>query len=326
MKSKVLIVAGLSLVLAAFLALGFATHLAQASGDLQSQANIVRGAMLYDNWFAALGVDAPAGNMPIWARQTTNTRSGEDTWRCVSCHGWDYLGKDGAYHTGSGNYTGFPGLFSAEGGKSVDELVAILKGSQDPEHDFSSYLDDASLNDMAGFLNSALVDDSLYIDAQTLSVKDGDAAKGKTLYDAQCARCHGQDGATLKFRFEGRDATLGTLAVVDPWRFLHKTRFGTPGTEMVIGYDLGWQPQDGRDVLLYAQSLPTGLENPAGTPSLSGREGETGQPGGPAQNLFTGILTALGAMATGLGFALVLGIVLIGVIFVVVWLVRGKSK
>ena len=179
MKSKGLIVAGLSLLLAAFLALGAATRLAQASGDLQSEANIVRGAMLYDNWFAALGVDAPAGNMPIWARQTTNTRSGEDTWRCVSCHGWDYLGKDGAYHTGSGNYTGFPGLFSAEGGKSVDELVAILKGSLDPEHDFSSYLDDASLNDLAGFLNSALIDDSLYIDAQTLSVKDGDAAQGE---------------------------------------------------------------------------------------------------------------------------------------------------
>jgi mono/diheme cytochrome c family protein len=326
MKSKGLIVAGLSLLLAAFLALGAATRLAQASGNMQNEANIVRGAMLYDNWFAALGVDAPAGSMPIWARQTTNTRSGEDTWRCVSCHGWDYLGKDGAYRSSSGNYTGFPGLLATAEGKSVDELVANLKGSLDPDHDFSSYLDDASLNDLAGFLNSALIDDSLYIDAQTLSVKDGNSAQGKTLYDAQCARCHGEDGSTLKFRFEGRDATLGTLAVVDPWRFLHKTRFGTPGTEMVIGYDLGWQPQDGRDVLLYAQSLPTGLETQPEAPSLSGREGETGQPGGPAQNLFTGILTALGAMATSLGFALVLGIFLIGVIFVVVWLVRGKSK
>ncbi len=326
MKSKGLLAGGLSLLLAAFLVLGGVTRLAQAGQLAQDQPNIVRGAMLYDKWYAALGVNAPQGNMPIWARQTTNTRSGEDTWRCVSCHGWDYQGKDGAYRPGTGNYTGFPGLLSLSEGKSLEDLTAILKGSLDPEHDFSKYMDDAALTDLAGFLKSGLVDDSLYIDPQTLSVKEGDAAHGKTLFDAQCARCHGADGTTIKFRFEGRDATLGTLATVDPWRFLHKTRFGTPGTDMVIGYDLGWRPQDGRDVLLYAQSLPSGLESPASTPALSGREGQAGQPGGPASSLFTGILTALGAVFTGLGFAVVLGVFLIGVIFVIVWLVRGKSK
>ena len=210
---------------------------------------------------------------------------------------------------------------------SAEDLVKVLKGSKDPEHDFSKYLDDASLNDLAGFMKTDLMDDSQYIDPQTLSVNGGDAAHGKTLFDAQCANCHGDDGTTIEFRFEGRDATLGTLAMVDPWRFLHKTRFGTPGTAMVIGYDLGWTAQDGRDVLLYAQSLPTGLEvEPQGRRSWSGREGQTGQPGGPAQSIFTGILTALGAIFTGLGFAVVLGLFLIGVIFVVVWLVRGKSK
>lgn len=326
MKSKGLIAAGLSLLLAAVLAISGATRLAQASQSAQAQANITRGAMLYDKWYAVLGADAPAGNMPIWGRQTTNTLSGPDTWRCVSCHGWDYQGKDGAYRSGSGNFTGFPGVYTPAQTLSADDLVKVLKGSMDAEHDFSKYLDDASLNDLAGFMKSSLVDDNQYIDPQTLSVKDGDAAHGKQLFDGQCAKCHGADGEKIEFRFQGRDATLGTLAVVDPWRFLHKTRFGTPGTNMVIGYDLGWEAQDGRDVLLYAQSLPSGLEAEPQEPSLNGREGQPAQPGGPAQSIFTGILTALGAIFTGLGFAAVLGISLAFVLLVIVWLVRGKSK
>jgi mono/diheme cytochrome c family protein len=326
MNSKGLIAAGLSLLLAAGLVLSGATHLAKASPPAQGQANVTRGAMLYDKWFAVLGTAAPAGNMPIWGRQTTNTRSGEDTWRCVSCHGWDYQGKDGAYRSGSGNYTGFPGVYIPAQSMSAEELVKVMKGSLDAEHDFSKYLDDASLNDLAGFLMSELADDSQFIDPQTLAVKNGDPAHGMQLYDGQCAKCHGADGTTLKVKLDGKDANLGTLAAVDPWRFLHKTRFGNPGTEMVVGYDLGWTAQDGRDVLFYAQSLPSALELQTQQPSLNGRSGEADQPGGPAQSIFTGILTALGAVFTGLGFAVLLGLFLIGVLLVVVWLVRGKSK
>ena len=79
-------------------------------------------------------------------------------------------------------------------------------------------------------------------------------------------------------------------------------------------------------MLLYAQSLPSGFEVEPQEPSLEGRTGESAQPGGPAQSIFTGILTALGAVFTGLGFAVLLGIFLVGVLFVIVWLVRGKSK
>ncbi len=76
------------------------------------QDDIIRGAQLYDKWYAVLGVDPPAGNMPIWSRQTTNTRSGADTWRCSECHGWDYRGSQGEYQAGS-HYTGFPRLIDA---------------------------------------------------------------------------------------------------------------------------------------------------------------------------------------------------------------------
>lgn len=300
-------------------------HPAEASPTVLQDDFIPRGAALYDKWYAVLGVEPPPGNMPLWSRQQTNTSSGADTWRCITCHGWDYQGKDGAYGSGS-HYTGFPGVYQAAQIMTEDEIVAHLKGRRDPAHDYSAYLDEASLRDLAKFIKNGLIDDNQYIDLQTLSVKQGDKAHGQTLYDQECARCHGADGTQIKFRFEGMDAYLGTLAKLDPWRFLHKTRFGTPGTEMVIGYELGWTPQDGRDVLLYAQTLPTGLEMPSEVPPMSERPQEqVQQPGGPAQNLITGILTALGAMATSLGFAVLLGAALVGIMLLMVWLIRGRK-
>jgi hypothetical protein len=117
-----------------------------------------RGGQLYDRWWSVLGVDAPAGDQPLWATQTTNTRSGVDTWRCKECHGWDYKGKDGAYGSGS-HATGFPGVMGMAG-KDPNEVLAILKGSTSPDHDFSAVMDDQALIDLALFLNQGLIDDA----------------------------------------------------------------------------------------------------------------------------------------------------------------------
>lgn len=292
---------------------------------MQDGAAVVQGAMLYDRWFTVLNTQPPAEDMPLWEQQTTNTRSGEDTWRCVSCHGWDYQGRDGAYRYGS-NRTGFPGVFAARE-DSPDTIIAALKGANNPQHDFSAYLDDASMNALAAFMTTALIDDNEFIDPQTLAVKGGDAAHGEQLYTESCASCHGEDGTEMTFRFEGRDAWMGTLAALDPWRFLHRTRFGNPGTPMPVGYELGWTPQDGRDVLLYVRSLPSGLESEGVAPSMEGREDQGDlTPGGPVGGFFGGILTALGAVATAVGFAVIIGGFLVGVIFLIVWLIRGSNK
>lgn len=312
-----------ALILLVLFALAVSSNLPVSAGALsQSDEDIIRGARLYDNWFEELDVQPPAGDMPLWASQTTNTRSGPDTWRCVSCHGWDYQGKDGAFGSGS-NFTGFPGVFPA---LNNDPALAIA-GSADPGHDFTEWLSSADIAALAAFVQSGTLDDNQFIEPVSRKVLNGNIDNGKAKYESVCAACHGADGTAMVFRMEGQDVTLGTLAVTDPWRFLHRTRFGTAAApDMPIGLSLEWTAQDGRDVLLYAQSFPTGLPSGDQSPSMGGRE-ETpvAQPGGPAQGFWGGLLTALGAMATSLGFAILLGVVLVGLIFVFVWIARGKK-
>ncbi|MBN1453187.1 MAG: hypothetical protein JW963_19390 [Anaerolineales bacterium] len=291
------------------------TSIAFASAVQDSETDLVVGAQLYDKWYAALRIPAPQGDMPIWSRQSTNTRSGAETWRCSECHGWDYKGVNGAYASGS-HYTGFPSIILATADMSEEDIVAHLKGENDPAHDFSSYLDENAMGQVAIFLKEGLIDDSEYIDSISLKVINGDLEHGNDLYASTCSECHGGDGTTIIFRTEGVDETLGDVANRDPFRFLHRTRFGVAGTEMPVGYTLGWTPADGRDVLMYAQTLTRGKA----TEEITGA-GEGSGPSeliGGAKNLWTGILTGIGAFLATFGSALLFLtlLVLIGVVIV----------
>jgi len=256
---------------------------------------LIQGAILYDRWYAALGKDAPPGNMPIWSRQTTNSRSGPDTWRCVECHGWDYKGSQGAYKTGS-HFTGFPNIRALVPGMTVQEIVDHLKGSKDPAHDFSAYMDDATLEKLALFLKYGLIDDDQYIDDVSLKVVGGNVGHGQQLYAQVCANCHGADGKKIVFRTEGIDEYLGSVASRDPWRFLHRTRFGVAGTDMPVGAKLGWTAEDGRDVLAYAQTLPSSVVVPTSGPASAFATPPSPVGGPPATSILGGVFTGFSSI------------------------------
>ena len=295
-----------------------------AQAETPSDSDIVTGAQIYDKWYAALNEEPPSGNMPIWSRQSTNSRSGEDTWRCSECHGWDYLGVEGAYGSGS-HLTGFPNVLALSSMLSLDEIVGHLKGSKDPAHDFSKYMDNASLLKVADFLKFGTINDHDYIDPISLKVKNGNIDQGKSLFESTCIACHGEDGKQIIFHTEGIDEYLGSVANRDPWRFLHRTRFGVAGTEMPIGYDLGWSPEDGRDILAYVQTLPAGGQVAGVAPNLNITPTPGINPGGPSFNLWSGILTGLGAFvgAAGYSLAFIVAFVLIG--YLVVTLLKRKK-
>lgn len=220
--------------------------------SLPTESPVTEGGRLYDKWWAALGLDAPAEDQPLWKTQTTNTRTGADTWRCKECHGWDYKGAEGAYGSGS-HKTGFPGIFAAKD-KSADELLAWLNGQANADHDFSAYFQDAQLKMLVAFVQQGLTDVSPYINAD--KTVNGDPAKGKSLYDGACTVCHGDDGKALNFGDEAEPAFVGTIAADNPWEFWHKASVGQPGEPMPAGLNFGWLAEEFANLLAYAQTLP----------------------------------------------------------------------
>lgn len=213
----------------------------------------IGGGLLYDDWMKAINVDAPAGDHPLWKTQTTNTRTGKDTWRCKECHGWDYKGVDGMYGSGS-HQTGFRGLMNASS-LSDEDLLAWLDGTKNADHNFSTFMEDTHLQRLVEFLKQGISDTAQYINSDK-SVNGGNVEHGKELFDGLCQACHGEDGKTLNFGDESAPEFVGTIASDNPWEFWHKISFGQPYTQMPSALKSSWSFQDIADVLAYAQTLP----------------------------------------------------------------------
>lgn len=224
------------------------TEVPQLSGDL------VRGGLLYDKWWEELGKDAPAEDHPLWKLQTSNTRKGADTWRCKECHGWDYRGVDGAYGSGS-HKTGFKGVWGVNGKPAV-EILGMLKGSTNPDHDFSAVMDEQALIDLALFLSEGLIDQTQLVNADLTS--KGDATQGKEKYQEVCTKCHGPEGNAINFGDIEEPEFIAHIAADNPWEFIHKVRFGAPGWPMPSSIENKWSDQDVANVLAYAQGFSEG--------------------------------------------------------------------
>jgi thiosulfate dehydrogenase len=219
---------------------------------------------------AAVPSFPPDNNNPLWAYQTTNTRTGTDTWRCKECHGWDYKGADGQYgDVNSSHYTGFPGILDAAQSLSEGEIFDFLKfGLSDPVnggtvHNFEPYLTDAEITALAKFIKEGTINTDTYI-SPFLGFAKGDAVNGADKYNtkpfgvinANCALCHGDNGQTINFGTATAPEYLGDLSRGNPWEVLHKARFGQPNSSMVGMVSSGMSLDESVDVLTYTQTLP----------------------------------------------------------------------
>ncbi len=215
-------------------------------------ADIVRGGKLYDKWWAINGAPEPTSNFdPIWASQSTNTRMGDDTWRCKECHGWDYIGDLGRYSSGS-HFTGFAGVFSARTKERTDIFESIKDAGGD--HDMSGALTDTDVLDLTKFIVDGLVDMRLHMDFST-GLATGSAAAGGPLYTTNCAGCHGADGNNFDFDSDPGVQGVGWLALDNPQETLHKIRWGHPGSSMPSMIGAGLSDEECGDILAYAQTL-----------------------------------------------------------------------
>jgi mono/diheme cytochrome c family protein len=169
---------------------------------------------------------------------------GDATQRCKACHGWDVMGKDGAYKSGS-YQTGISGL-QAMAGKPNDVVIAAIK---DGTHGFGGKMDAQDYVDLANFVTKGQFDIDAYIDRESKAAI-GDVANGAALYGTICANCHGAEGRLPK----ELPKTLAALSLSNPWEIIQKIMNGQPAEQMPAMRALG--PQVSADILAYLQTLP----------------------------------------------------------------------
>lgn len=206
-------------------------------------SSIARGGRLYDKWYKVIKADTPTETHSAWPA-SNDKKKGDATQRCKACHGWDVMGADGAYSSGSYK-TGIKGL-QAFAGKPNHAVIAAIK---DDTHGFAGKMDDQDYVDLANFVTKGQFDIDTYIDRDSKAA-NGDVAKGEAYYNTVCANCHGLDGRLPK----ELPKPLGALATGNPWEIIQKIMNGQPAENMPAMRAFG--PQVSTDILAYLQSLP----------------------------------------------------------------------
>ncbi len=96
----------------------------------------------------------------------------------------------GGAHASESRKTGFAGVLDAGRTSSAAEFVAILRGGDNADHDFSSVLNDTALEDLASFINEGLIDDRAHLNYSSKKLVGASLSEGRDLYDGTCAACH----------------------------------------------------------------------------------------------------------------------------------------
>ncbi|MBT7758610.1 MAG: hypothetical protein HN732_14870 [Rhodospirillaceae bacterium] len=219
-----------------------AIALLMANAAVADEGTIARGGKLYDKWFKVVKAPKPKDTHMSWPKSNTK-KKGNATHRCKSCHGWDYMGKDGAYASGSYK-TGITGVRKYNGGDTAD-VIAIMN---DKTHGYSGKMADDDMMALAMFVTKGQVDMDKYIDRKTKKAM-GDVAKGKDYYNTLCINCHGAKGTLPKDM-----PLLGKLSNKNPWEMMHKILNGQPAEGMPGLRALPLQIT--ADVNAYLQTLP----------------------------------------------------------------------
>ena len=100
----------------------------------EMESSLARGGKLYDKWYAVIKADKPTESHSLYPSDGQYADKAASNWRCKECHGWDYLGKDGAYASGK-HATGIEGINGMKGADTAD-IVALLKAD---EHGIPSF-------------------------------------------------------------------------------------------------------------------------------------------------------------------------------------------
>ncbi|MCK9388556.1 MAG: cytochrome c [Sulfuritalea sp.] len=196
------------------------------------EGSVVRGGRLYDNWNIESKNRPPNGPHPAFTIKGSAV-STTDTWRCSTCHGWDYKGKHG-----------YVGIRNRQGA-DPSTIVALLKNAT---HRYGGLMGEASLLDLANFVSHGQIDTQKLIETEHRAKTN--VASYEEFYGTICAACHGSDGGRLR-----EVAPIGDAARQRPHEVLHNLINGHPGDVMpplsALGGDFAVR------MLTYVQTLPS---------------------------------------------------------------------
>lgn len=207
-------------------------------------ASVSRGGRLYGNWSRETGRQPPAGPHPAYRGKLDDASDERGTWNCRECHGWDYLGKDGAFAAGR-HATGTKGITSMVGADPA-KVMAVLTN---PTHRYGGLLSSRDLLDLANFVAAGQIDMYRLIDPKSGRIA-GDGRRYEAHFQTMCATCHGRDGTMVRTM-----PPLGRVVNEQPWRAVHSVLNGHPGETMPPLRALPEQTMAG--ILAYTQGLPT---------------------------------------------------------------------
>ena len=192
-------------------------------GDHGQAATLSYGGRLYDNHWVVLKLLPPPQSNPAYPADPRN--AAKTTWRCVSCHGWDYSGSDG--HLGQIG-SKFVSITRAKG-RDPDEIARFLRSGAHTA--IVAPMPDEALHALSLFICCGQHDMRSLIGPN--GEAKGDPLRGKDIYDGVCNRCHQVDGKAPIYGEPGDVSSLGWIARQHPAQAAHKIRNGVPSADMV---------------------------------------------------------------------------------------------
>ncbi len=203
------------------------------------------GGKLYDDLWNVLGQSVPPGrNSAFPAEVQINPR---ETWRCVTCHGWDYRGGEGEQARRLPGAR-FPGLRDLDGADpvAVGDRIRAAHGAF-----LTGEVPELAIDILGAFLSAGQANEADFFDGSGRSL--GNPESGRDIFEGACINCHQIDGRRFLHGEEGDRSSLGWVVRNRPEQALHKIMNGVPATEMLaLRFMEYWQIAD---LLAYLQAL-----------------------------------------------------------------------
>jgi len=214
----------------------------------QNNADI--GAWIYTAFDKVLNVEQVSSKNPLWPDSLADEISSVKSWRCSTCHGWNYQGMV----TYGDEVVNFPGLENVPELTDL-EILSWMDGTTNNDHDFSKYLTIESGNQLLSFFR-----DERFLKwvatNEIEAIESGDIPNGEEIYKQHCFECHGTHGAKVNLGSISKPRFLGDIMSMNEARIIHHLEFWSASHEKIFDSDINLGDGDLLDLVKYLGQMP----------------------------------------------------------------------